>query len=90
VGFSTSSAPLAPQSFCPVNLGYRDVNSLDILRGYRFAGLLDEIAIYNRALSAEEIKAIGMEENNGEPLPPPTPNIQRPRFFNGVSRDVFN
>jgi hypothetical protein len=90
VGFSTSSAPLVPQSFCPVNLGCRDVNSLDILRGYRFAGLLDEIAIYNRALSAEEIKAIGMEENNGEPLPPPTPNIQRPRFFNGVSHDVFN
>ncbi|HEY5345174.1 MAG TPA: LamG domain-containing protein [Verrucomicrobiae bacterium] len=34
-------------------------------------GALDEIAIYNRALSAEEIKSIGIIENNGEPLPPP-------------------
>lgn len=36
-----------------------------------FAGLLDEIAIYNRALSAEEIQDICKEQNNGEPLPPP-------------------
>lgn len=55
-----------------------------------FSGLLDEAAIYNRALSAEEIKAIGVEENNGEPLPPPTPNMQRPRSINGTSRDFFN
>jgi hypothetical protein len=36
-----------------------------------FAGALDEIAIYNRALSTKEIQAIGLEDNNGEPLPPP-------------------
>ena len=56
VGTDTSPAPLAPQGFMQVNLGYRDVNSNDIMRGCRFTGLLDEIAIYNRALSAEEIK----------------------------------
>ncbi len=35
------------------------------------AGLLDEVAIYNRALSTEEIKSICLEDNHGEPLPPP-------------------
>jgi hypothetical protein len=37
-----------------------------------FAGLMDEIAIYNRALSASEIQAICTEENHGEPLALPT------------------
>jgi hypothetical protein len=39
-----------------------------------FSGKLDEVSIYNRALSAAEIQAIGMEGNNGEPLPPPKPS----------------
>jgi hypothetical protein len=34
---------------------------------------MDEIAIYNRALSAAEIQAVCTGQNNGEPLPPPTP-----------------
>jgi hypothetical protein len=38
----------------------------------KFSGKLDEISIYNRALSAAEIRAICTEENNGEPMPPPT------------------
>ena len=37
-----------------------------------FSGLLDEVAIYNRALSAEEIRAACAEDNNGE-LPPAPP-----------------
>jgi len=37
-----------------------------------YSGLLDEAAIYNRALSASEIQAICTDQNNGEPLPPPT------------------
>jgi len=49
-----------------------------------FSGLLDEISIYNRALSAEEIKAIGTEENHGDPLPPP--RIGSPMPFNGIYR----
>src|ERR1035437_7350816 len=39
-----------------------------------FAALLDEIVNCNRALSAEETKAVGAEENNGESLPPPKPS----------------
>ena len=39
-----------------------------------YAGLMDEIAIYNRALSAEEIQAICAAENHGEPLASPAPS----------------
>jgi subtilisin-like proprotein convertase family protein len=42
----------------PVNIGYRDASSMDVYRGSHFAGGLDEISIYNRALSACEIAAI--------------------------------
>jgi hypothetical protein len=34
-----------------------------------FNGLLDEISIYNRALSPSEIQATGQDDNHGEPLP---------------------
>ncbi|MGB8368199.1 MAG: LamG-like jellyroll fold domain-containing protein [Verrucomicrobiia bacterium] len=53
-------SPVDPINFgiAPVNIGYRDVNSLDILGGYRFLGNLDEVSIYNRALSDSEIQAI--------------------------------
>ncbi len=39
-----------------------------------FVGLMDEVAIYNRALSAEEIQTLCTEQNNGQPLPQPTPS----------------
>jgi hypothetical protein len=42
-----------------------------------FSGGMDEIGIYNRALSAAEIQAICTEENNGDPLPPPTATPRR-------------
>jgi len=45
-----------------------------------FYGKMDELGIYNRALSAVEIQAICTEENNGEPLPPPTAAPRRLPF----------
>jgi hypothetical protein len=36
---------------------------------YYFNGWIDEVSLYNCALSADEIKAICTEENNGKPLP---------------------
>ena len=39
-----------------------------------FAGVMDEIALYDRALSGSEIQAICTEENHGEPLTLPTPS----------------
>jgi hypothetical protein len=35
---------------------------------------MDEVALYNRALSASEIQDICAEQNHGEPLTLPTPS----------------
>jgi Concanavalin A-like lectin/glucanases superfamily len=62
-------------SFVPLTKGdlasFRPGNPGDWTYNRFFAGLMDELAIYNRALSASEIQAICMEQNNGEPLPAP-------------------
>lgn len=50
----------------------------------QFIGMIDEVAIYNRALSAEEIQTVCKEENNGELPPPPTVQPRMP--FNGIYR----
>ena len=52
-----------------------------------FAGLLDEIAVYNRALSTSEIEAVCNDENDGELPPAPAPGFARP--FNGIYRGGF-
>jgi hypothetical protein len=56
--------------------------------GYRspFKGLIDEVAIYNRALSASEIQTICTEQNGGEPLPPPSAHATVTMPFNGINR----
>ena len=59
-------SPVNPLSFAPVNIGYRDQNSSEILRGYRFLGNLDEVSIYNRDLSASEIQAIYNHGSSGK------------------------
>ena len=46
-----------------------------------FAGLMDEISIYNRALPATEIQAICREDNHGESLPPPSIPGSSPRLY---------
>jgi hypothetical protein len=52
-----------------------------------FAGLMDDIAIYNRALSAAEIEAVCRADNNGELPPAPRPDATRP--FNRNFRNSF-
>jgi hypothetical protein len=54
-----------------------------------FAGLLDELAIYNRALPASEIQTICTEENYGEPLPPPTPTLPGNAPFPGLNHNFI-
>ncbi|MGO8743028.1 MAG: hypothetical protein ACLQUR_11605 [Limisphaerales bacterium] len=51
--------------------------------------LLDELAVYNRALSASEIQTICKEENHGEPLRPPQPDSHKTRPFEGINRDFI-
>jgi len=37
-------------------------------------GLMDEIAVFNRALSASEVQEVRTRDNHGEPLAMPTPS----------------
>jgi Concanavalin A-like lectin/glucanases superfamily len=53
-----------------------------------FSGLLDQLAIYDRALSADEIKSICTQDNHGE-MPPPPPTSAPATFepMNGVDHN---
>ena len=55
-------------------ISHRDDRPGNWSTGRMFSGLLDEIAIYNRPLSAAEIQAVCTEENHGEPLTLPMPS----------------
>lgn len=69
-----------PQTAYPLFIGRRVGQPIGLNQTYN--GSLDEIAIYNRALSAAEIQEICTEDNNGEPLPAPpqaAPRIPSPR-----------
>lgn len=55
-------------------ISHRDENPGNWSTGRTFAGLMDEIAIFNRALSASEIQTICTEQNYGEPLLLPAPS----------------
>ena len=82
-------------SFTPLTKGrlssFRPSNPGDWTYNRLFAGLMDELAIYNRALSASEIQAVCIEQNHGEPLPPPT--LRTPtngRFYPSSVINVIN
>ena len=51
-----------------------------------YQGIMDEISLYARALSAAEIQAICAEQNGGEPLPPPSAHAASMMPFNGINR----
>lgn len=51
-----------------------------------FTGLLDEVAIYDHALSPEDIQAICIQENHGE-LPPAPPAGKMPPSLEGYDRN---
>jgi hypothetical protein len=78
--------PFTPQTTYPLVVGACPYN--DGLEN-SYAGLLDELAVYNRALSASDIQAIVTEENNGEPLPPPTQTPPGNAPFRGMNRDFI-
>ena len=72
VQVNVATPDIPPSIGEPVNLGWR--NNAEALNGTRYAGLMDEISIYNRALSASEIKAIYQNGSagkfdSGEPNP---------------------
>jgi hypothetical protein len=53
-----SASTFNPATALPVNFGYRPVGSGDLLNGRRYVGLMDEISIYNRALTPTELAVI--------------------------------
>jgi hypothetical protein len=55
-------------------ISHRDTSQGNWSSNRSYAGLMDEVALYNRALSASEIKDICAEQNHGEPLTLPTPS----------------
>ena len=55
-------------------ISLRDTTQGNWTSNRSFAGLMDEIAIYNRALAASEIQAVCANQNHGEPLPLPAPS----------------
>lgn len=67
-----------PQTSCNLYLGKRPLIAGET---WQFNGLLDEAALYNRALSAVEIRDLCTEENNGEL--PAAPASSRPIFRRG-------
>jgi len=75
VGAATSSVPVNTHSFVNVNLGYRPVGSSDLWGGRRHLGGLDEVSIYNRALSASEVRSIYTAGGAGKCGTPTSPFI---------------
>jgi hypothetical protein len=73
-----------------LRIGYRPSNPGNSTYNRFFAGLMDELAIYNRALSGSEIQEICTEQNNGEPLPPPPIPAPGTMPFNGRCGDGIN
>ncbi len=71
-----------PKTACDLYLGRRPLTQGEMAT---FAGVLDEAAIYNRALSATEIQTLCKADNQGE-LPPP-PKISAVMPFNGSYRN---
>ena len=67
------------QTSCDLYLGKRPLVNGET---YQFNGIIDEAAIYDRALSAAEIRKICTADNDGEALPPPsvTPRGSGPFF----------
>ena len=78
-------APMLADSFMAIGSEDGRTACPDCVASRYFKGLIDEVAIYNRALSATEIQAICTEENNGEPLPPPTASPGMIRHFGSAS-----
>ncbi len=73
---------LVPLTKGGIQIGFRPGNPGTWSYNRYFAGLMDEIALYNRALSASEIKTVCTEQNNGEALPPVTSTPRSWQFIN--------
>jgi len=76
---STQWDNFTPLTTRDIWISFRPSNPGDWSYQRYFSGVLDELSIYNRALSTAEIQNLGVSENSGETLPPPA--ISRPLTF---------
>jgi hypothetical protein len=61
--------PMLPKSFVAIGSEDGRTTGPECIGNRYFKGLIDEVAIFNRALTAAEIQALCKDQNNGEPLP---------------------
>jgi len=60
-----------PWTSLPLNIGYRPIGSIHTYAGKRFVGRMDEVSVYNRALSPAEIQLLFYAGSAGKCPPPP-------------------
>ena len=77
----TNIGNITPETRLPVYVGWRPLGGGQ----YRFAGKLDEITLYSRELSQEELNSIYESGSAGKLPPPPPPPAMHGDF--DVSRD---
>ncbi|HTV40773.1 MAG TPA: immunoglobulin domain-containing protein, partial [Candidatus Sulfotelmatobacter sp.] len=70
---SANFGDFAPQTTYPVNLGRRTGEVIG--DGDTYAGMMDELSLYNRALSSNEIADIYDAGSGGKCEPPPNPPV---------------
>ena len=75
VASATSSVAVQPLTSVAVNIGYRPNTSSETLAGTRHLGGLDEVSIYNRALTPTEIQSVFSAEEFGKCSVATTPVI---------------
>ncbi len=75
VASKTFATPIHPKTAVAVNLGYRPVGSVDLWGGRRHLGRLDEVSVYDRALSTAEIQAIYAAASAGKCTTAVSPSI---------------
>ena len=77
--------PMLPKSYLTIGSEDGRTTCPECFGNRYFKGLIDEVAIYNRALPAREIQALCAAQNNGEPMRPPQALVPP-----GIIRQVIN
>jgi hypothetical protein len=80
VAHTGTITPMLPNSFVAIGSEDGRTTGPECIGSRYFKGLIDEVAIFNRALSAAEIQALCTEQNNGEAMPATTAAPPRSRF----------
>jgi hypothetical protein len=78
VAYATNQDLAVPDTAMQFNIGRRTEGSFDLLNGYRFSGSIDEMSLYNRALTSDEISGLYQSANGKCSVTPGVPNPSIP------------